>query len=661
MVYYPSVIHGGLDKVISLGDGETITLKWYQAYPDVATNSIAYYIYYSTEKENVFSEGVKYVSIDGSIEANIIDLTPGQLYYFSVRAVEYDATASDLSLLPIAYDNLRVVPSSLLSVDISSTDLIIPLLDITDFPSEGIIAVGAELIHYTSTDIISNTLSVPGDTFIGAKFIDYGGSNFIPFYENVGDGYLADLLLEDSNATTQEWKILCIDGYPDVSNAKFISVGSYDGIVYPTDGYVIDGYTNPYIGTVRDGYSEPYIWVADGYVVNNGIFSFSIVETKSFCKGDYFIIGIDGAETIYGGRGYLGTTATLHTTDGYDGDVYWNPAVPYFISGEDQTYDEIFMCESRFEYPNYPYTSTDGYRQVTQDLLTEDLSVSDEENVDFPMYDYAGYHRTDPVQLLNGTCVGSYIGGEMGCIDKYGNYNMLRGFSVQDHNNQRQEIELSVTGRPAVLIQRMRTGIRCSCFLETSEYPDDRCPLCNGSGFVIGYQQYFNPRRSDGRIMVRPGPADEDVKMTEAGLESEFIVEFWTLTVPTIKDRDILVLYDLNGNEDFRYEVLSVTRNNTMIGQQGGQKIRAQRIRKYDPAYQVRIFSDTSMFPSKLNTTIGMTSGIVPHVHEIVVNENITSLSQINQTTTVSQGHCHQIVDGVVSVTLSHKHEIILP
>lgn len=666
MVFYPSPIIGGLDRVSSCGDGYTINLRWHQAYPTVSSNSIAYYIYYSTTKETVFTEGVKYVSIDGATEANIIDLTPGQLYFFSVRAVEYNESTTDLTNLLVAYDNLRVIPRSLLANNITSTDLIIPLMDVSDFPDEGVVKIGAELIHYTTTDSVANTLGVPGETFVSAHFVDQGGSDYLPSYGNVGDGYLANLILEDSSAVTEDWKIQCIfvqrDGYgdPEPSTAKFISVGTYSGIAYPTDGYVKDSYTNPYVGSVRDGYSDPYIWTADGYNVSNGIFSFSIVETTPFVEGDSFIIGIDGAETIAGGRGYGGATATLHNTDGYDGSLYWDPSVFYFVSGEDKSYDKIFLCESRFEYPNYPYTEEDGYHQVTEDLLTSDLSASDEENEDFPPYDYSGWHRTDPVLLVDGTCIGSYIGGETGCIDKYGNYNIYRGFDLQDRLNQREEFLLSVTGRPAVLIKRVRTGITCSCYLESSEYPDDRCPRCHGTKFVIGYEQYFSPRRSDGRIMVRPGPADEDVKMNEPGLESEFQTEFWTLTVPTIKDRDIIVLYDLNGNEEYRYEVLSVTRNNTVLSQQGGQKFRVQRIRKFDPAYQIRIFSDTSMFPSKLDTSIGVASNILPHTHEIVVNEGITSISQINQTTAVSQGHNHQIVNGVVSTVLGHTHTIII-
>ena len=88
--------------------------------------------------------------------------------------------------------------------------------------------------------------------------------------------------------------------------------------------------------------------------------------------------------------------------------------------------------------------------------------------------------------------------------------------------------------------------------------------------------------------------------------------------------------------------------------------MRAVRIRKTDPAYQIRVFRDTSMFPSKLNTGIGMASNIPPHVHEIVVNEGILTVSQLNQTTNVVQGHSHPVVSGIVMEVLGHTHNIII-
>ncbi len=528
-INYTNPVRVGLDAVTALGDGYTINLKWFPAYTDGYADGyqIAYHIYYSTIKENVFTEGVKYVSLNGSTQANIIDLVPGQLYFFSIRPVEYNPNLLNLaSILPVAYDDLRAYPYSILRQNISSTDLIIPLLDVEGFPSYGIVKIGVELVEYS--------------------FIDATNKNLV---------------------------------LTDVSQ-----------------------------------------------------------------------------------RGFLGTDARSHTVGGYDGYYNWNPEVVFFTPYESAEFDRIFMGQCRFEYPNYSSTLLDGYKQVTKDLLSTDLAASDQFNTGFPMYDYAGYHRTDPVLLLTGACVGSYIGGEMGCIDGYGNMNILRGLNLQDHNNQRQEILLSVTGRPAVLIQRMRTGIRCNCYLPSREYQQDRCPYCYGSGFVYGYQQFFNPRRSDGRIMVRPGPAEENLKMQEAGLESEFNMDLWTLTVPTIKNRDIIVMFDMDDNEEFRYEVAGVTRNNTVVELQGGQKLRVQRIRKFDPAYQIRVFRNTSMFPSKINTTIGMTTGIPPHTHTVTRNEK--DPGTWSQTTAVSQGHNHPVIvqNGqlVVMEALGHTHEIII-
>jgi len=524
MAYYISRVNEGLILASSLADGYTINLKWTSAYPSTKTNKIAYHIYMSTNEATVFSEGVKYVSIDGYTSADILDLTPGQLYHFAVRAVEYNLTIVDPTELPNIFNNLKVYPQSLLSANITATSTLIPLIDTATFPSHGIINIGVELINYLSVDSFNDNLVL-------------------------------------TSAALQ--------------------------------------------------------------------------------------------------RGFYNTPATIHNTDGYDGYVIMSPYVSFLLGLEEQN-TRIFACQSRFDYDNYQYTTADGYHQVAKDLLTSDMSASDEANEGFPIYDYSGYHRTDPVQLLNGECVGSYIGGEMGCIDENGDAQVYRGFSLQDNNNQRQEILLSLTGRPAVLIKRQRTGITCSCYLPSSEYPDDRCPKCHGGKFVISYNQFFNSRRSDGRIMVRLGPADEDVKMYDSGLESEFQVDMWTLNIPTIKDRDVLVLFDENNNEDFRYEVLSVTRNNTVLSQFGGQKLKTQRVRKTDPIYQIRVFRDTSMFPSSLNTSIVSSTGIPPHSHTLVINEKITMLSQINQTTGIAFGHSHSIINGILQPVLSHTHVIVL-
>ena len=66
MVHYASPIQSGLNRVSSLGDGYSINLKWYFAYPNNKNNKIAYHIYFATDKRRIFLEGVKYVETDGS-------------------------------------------------------------------------------------------------------------------------------------------------------------------------------------------------------------------------------------------------------------------------------------------------------------------------------------------------------------------------------------------------------------------------------------------------------------------------------------------------------------------------------------------------------------------------------------------------------------------
>lgn len=642
----------GLDRVASLGDGSTINMLWFQAYPNSTQNQIAYHIYYSTSRDTVFTDGVKFIVIDGSLSANIIDLTPGQDYWFSLRPVEYNPnTITFLQNLPIAHDNVRFYPSSILRNDISATDAIIPLIDVDGFASNGIIKIGAELIEYLAVDTVNKNLIVSSGTGpTPAHFILQSNNQFwLPAASNVGQGSIASLTLGNKPAPTETWSVKCVFvqrdnlGNPVAGTARFEAIGSVSG-------------------SLRDQYGNPFVWAVNGPVVSNGILSFSILETTSFVPGDSFTIQVQGIiPGLAGGRGFNNTVPRSHTVSGFDGIVQWSPIVSMFAITEDDSWDEIYVCQSRFEYPNFPLTILDGYHQVLKDNLSTDLSAADAANVQFPMYDFAGYHRTDPVQLLNGTCVGSYIGGEMGCIDAFGNYNIFRGFSLQDQNTQRQDILLSITGRPAVLIRRVQTGITCSCYLTSSEYPDDRCPFCYGTKFVFGYEQYFNPRDSSGRIQVRTGPTAENLKMYEAGLESEYPLDIWTLTVPTIKTRDVLVLFDQDNNEEFRYEVAAVTRNNTINGLDGGQHLATFRVRKFDPIYQIRIFRDTSDFPSKLQTSLGFAVGIPPHSHEIVINEKILSVSQINQTTALAQGHNHPIINGQVMEVLGHTHTIILP
>lgn len=518
----------GLVGVTSRGDGYTIGLEWRTAHPDSLNFKVAYNIYFSTIREDIYTEGVKAVATDVTQTlANITSFSPGDMFYFSVRATQFDISDVNTELLPSFTNSdgyLRMYSEGPQLADIDESDLLIPVGDIELFPSFGIVQIGYELIRYTNVDVLAGNLVVP-----------------------------------------------------------------------------------------------------------------------------------------VGGRGYLGTDARFHQTDGYDGYVTHDPIVKFW-KGYEEGNTVIFQAESRFAHPFVPCVSPDGYR-FQKDCVTTDLSASDEEQVENPKYPFDGWHRTPPSVLLSGACLDTYIGGERGCADGYaGVNNQLRGLDLNERDQERLEVLLETTGEPVVLVRRIWDGITCSCVTISKESPELRCPKCFGTGFVGGYEQLLNTRRSDRRILMRFNPAPDDLKVEDAGLESFVLHETWTLAYPAIKDRDFVIRFNQDGTEEFRYEVLDVTRNKLLDSFSGRQVMRVQRVRRSSPIYQWRAIRDASTMPQDLQTSIGgFGTPLPPHSHQIVINENIVALSQINQTTSKVHGHVHAIENGVVRECLGHTHTIILP
>jgi hypothetical protein len=231
----------------------------------------------------------------------------------------------------------------------------------------------------------------------------------------------------------------------------------------------------------------------------------------------------------------------------------------------------------------------DGYRENRVDIITTNLEYSDENSEDFPPYDFTGYHRPSIQSTFSGECVRSYVGGE---------FDGARGFNFQDRSLARLDALLQVTGEPTILLRRKQRGKRCRCVGLQREHPQVRCQYCYGTGFEGGYDRYVNTRpiselwvNTQGFIAVRFEPYTDDLKLEGSqGLTQPSELSAWTINVPTVKDRDIIVRFteDLTI-EEFRYEVLDVNRNKLVFGQSGKQGIRMRRMDKTDVIYQYDI------------------------------------------------------------------------
>ncbi len=87
--------------------------------------------------------------------------------------------------------------------------------------------------------------------------------------------------------------------------------------------------------------------------------------------------------------------------------------------------------------------------------------------------------------------------------------------------------------------------------------------------------------------MIRTYPYSDDLKLESSqGLIQPSELTAWTIVYPTIKDRDIIVRFNEDFTEEFRYEVLDVTRNRLFFNQSGKQEFRMRRMDKTDVVYQ---------------------------------------------------------------------------
>lgn len=393
------------------------------------------------------------------------------------------------------------------------------------------------------------------------------------------------------------------------------------------------------------------------------------------------VLNIDNELIKYDG---LTPTSFIATERGYKNSVasghYYGSLISMF-KGQEDFNTKICEATPTFQKPNYAltyvlgdgygydgyrdgydgYAYNDGYLRFKQENINAITSPGalNDASVLFDRLDYCGTWRSlSPQSFMKGQCTSSYFGGAQVRVDAEGNRHLVKVPDVQTHMLQREELLLESTGEPFVLLRRMWTGMRCLCFMARREHPDARCPICFGTSFTQGYLQFFNPRRSDRRILVRIDPSTDDLNLIDrGGFEPMYEPDGWTLPGPQIKDRDILIRFIEDTLEEWRYEVLNVVRNKTLFAQAGAQKIKLKRLPKTDIIYQFPVVRNTAPYPGSVNTSVSSTPGIIEHSHQIIIPQN-TNFSTFKGATLESERHNHIIYDGVVQTVLNHTHTL---
>ena len=226
-------------------------------------------------------------------------------------------------------------------------------------------------------------------------------------------------------------------------------------------------------------------------------------------------------------------------------------------------------------------THQDGYG-LERTVEGEGLVVSDFTDNDrlvFEGFDFCGWHDPRPDQTLTGkNDCGSYLGGEFGGF---------RGFDLYNRMLDQEEVLLTTTGEPVILLKRIWDGLTCECVDSRKDSPKMRsCPDCFGTNYKGGFTQFNYPRRADRRILVSFDEAAEDLYYGEKEhLQQDYEPNAWTLPIPAIRDRDLIVRFDLTDDLAFFYEVLNVSREVILNRRYGRQKLSLKRLDKTDVTY----------------------------------------------------------------------------
>ena len=262
------------------------------------------------------------------------------------------------------------------------------------------------------------------------------------------------------------------------------------------------------------------------------------------------------------GRGLNNTSRSVHV----EGEE-----VRLFVACQDS--NEIIVGA----VPTY-HGDVDSDREVNNTgVVVNDYSDNDKKF--FQGFDFCGYHTPLPQQIFQGkNDCGSYLGGE---------FNGFRGMNLFDRMLNREEVLLDQVGEPVILLKRIWDGQTCSCSTLRREHPSvKKCKECFGTGYESGYNRYVNLRREDERVMMSFGDTLEDLTLqAHKGLEVAYEPSCWTMPIPAIKDRDLIVRFDFTNDTEYIYEVLSITKEKLMYKHYTRQRLQLKRLDKTDIVY----------------------------------------------------------------------------
>lgn len=532
-------------------------------------------------------------------------LTVPQKLYFDIRD---DIDTIDLSSVVITLNKATVYSNSAFSAPFIGSDSGIVqsggILQVTVDPEE-FIRDGSYTLRIEATDLVGNKLNqvipftVAYTGVVLPAIFPQGG--FVGFYHgikkalDVGNG--SDITLEWSTLASRYYnsdinsliyystdRLAIFDSPPKYLVDPSITAATFDGFDLGTGYYFAVRAMESYKDTIDTSgmvesqsgvFSIPDQTALTSVLMSDGAI-IEVEDVSGYPEAGFLIIGsevikynsvdrINNTLTIpSSGRGLNDTVAVSHDI----GEV-----AKLFLLCQDDNNVIVYGTAS------FQDQESTGRQNNSVGIIVPDFS--DFERMEHDGLDHCGYHQPLPWEVLNGkNDCGTYLGGE---------YNGFRGLDIFQRAMDREEELMETVGEKCVLFRRKWSGETCSCVTLRRQHPKIRsCRFCYGTGFVNGYDQIINLRRSDHRVMVRFYEAAEDLKLGDHNhLGQDFQPPGLALFKPIIKDRDLVVRFDFTGDIEYIYEILNVSRERFVFNKYGRQKLTMIRLDKTDILYQI--------------------------------------------------------------------------
>lgn len=140
----------GVRNVEDVGNGMGLRLSFGRAIPSDSDKLVHYNVYHSDTRFGVFSDWPQAIT---TVQQVIVNVEPGKLKYFAVRATEFLPTEMDLTdLVQIGSDLYQYPPTLTMEDDIDAYGAVITVGDTSGYPDKGFLLIDTEIIQYSFKD-----------------------------------------------------------------------------------------------------------------------------------------------------------------------------------------------------------------------------------------------------------------------------------------------------------------------------------------------------------------------------------------------------------------------------------------------------------------------------------------------------------------------------